>query len=329
MQKISAIIFSRNNMQELFELIYYIYDYVDQIVVVDSSSMSKFKLLKAREKTLKKLNAYYAVALGLLEPIRPYGLDRCKYDWILHLDVDERPSDDLKRDLRGIPERSSDKAYRIRRIGKRERGGPGSELGSWQIRLYNRKYVEFKGMVHELPIVKGSIGELEDRYHILHLPHKAERHYQLLEKLEEFNRITYRELNSKVGSKTGLLLKIYKKATLKEGSNELSNLDYFAFTVTKEVLRPLLIKEIGIGEAVRRLNEVRRRIKKIGEWKKSPESRIALEISNIIAAEGIVKYLNLRDEKVIEVLNKKYANKEQGVNLLIKLLVDKYNGEYP
>lgn len=31
----------------------------------------------------------------------------------------------------------------------------------WQIRIFDKRYVEYKGIVHELPIVKGRVVELD------------------------------------------------------------------------------------------------------------------------------------------------------------------------
>jgi len=53
------------------------------------------------------------------------------------------------------------------------------------------------------------------------------------------------------------------------------------------------------------------------------------EIGKIIQTKGIIKYLQLDRESVIRKLDKKYANKKQGIDLLIKLLKDKYNHRYP
>ncbi|MDE1870244.1 MAG: hypothetical protein KGH71_04655, partial [Candidatus Micrarchaeota archaeon] len=53
------------------------------------------------------------------------------------------------------------------------------------------------------------------------------------------------------------------------------------------------------------------------------------EIGKIIETKGIIKYLQLDKDSVISKLGRKYAGKKQGIELLIKLLKDKYNNKYP
>ena len=328
MQKISALIFSRNNIAELIALIEDIKEHVDQIVVIDSSSRDKFNFLKDQEKRYKKLNVYYFVALGYLEPARPYGLKKCKCDWVIHLDVDERMSDSLKTDIRDIVGSQQQKAYRIKRFEDRKDPNK-SAISSFQIRLYNRKFVKFSGQNHELPEVKGEISELGKDYYLKHLEHNASRHYHLLEKLEEYNRITYGSLNLKFGANAKQILRIYEKIAAKREDQELSNFDYALFNITKEVLLPLVKGEASFKFTIKNYHQTAQKLKMIKKWKRSPNSKISLKISSIIAKEGIVEYLSLDKEDVVTAINRKYWNKEQGVNLLIKLLIDRYNSKYP
>lgn len=55
----------------------------------------------------------------------------------------------------------------------------------------------------------------------------------------------------------------------------------------------------------------------------------AFGIAKIIHRKGVIKYLGLEKEATIRLLDKKYKNKPQGVELLIKLLKDRYNNKYP
>jgi hypothetical protein len=47
-------------------------------------------------------------------------------------------------------------------------------------------------------------------------------------------------------------------------------------------------------------------------------------ITRIIGRVGVTKYLNLDKEETIRRLNSKYRNQKQGVELLIKLITERY-----
>ncbi len=85
-------------------------------------------------------------------------------DWILSLDADEVPSDDLSASLRRIKAGGVDHdAYRCPR--------KAYYLGKWihhsgwypdkKVRLYDRRKARWEGLVHESVQVNGTIGELD------------------------------------------------------------------------------------------------------------------------------------------------------------------------
>ncbi len=86
------------------------------------------------------------------------------HDWILSLDADEVPSDDLNESLRQIKSHGADcDAYRFPR--------KAYYLGKWihhsgwypdkKVRLYDRRKAHWEGVVHESVQVDGKIGELD------------------------------------------------------------------------------------------------------------------------------------------------------------------------
>jgi hypothetical protein len=70
-------------------------------------------------------------------------------------------------------------------------------------------------------------------------------------------------------------------------------------------------------------------IKKVKEWRSARDSRDVFEMSRKIEEMGIIRYLMLDDDRIVNALNEKYAGKKQGIGLLMKLLEDRYHGRYP
>jgi len=70
-------------------------------------------------------------------------------------------------------------------------------------------------------------------------------------------------------------------------------------------------------------------LKKFRERRKAKNSKETFEISKDIERIGIIRYLWLDDDKTVEALGKKYRNTKQGIDLLMKLLEDRYHGRYP
>ena len=93
-----------------------------------------------------------------------------KHPWVLALDADERPDEDLIREMQGLAaSRSPHAAYRMRRkdhfMGRWVRHS--TLYPSWFVRLYrpDRMHYEPRG-VHEYPTVNGSVGALQG--HLIH-----------------------------------------------------------------------------------------------------------------------------------------------------------------
>ena len=87
MQKISALIFCRDGIEKIRELVLDISDVCDQIVLMDSSDRKNFtkldKMLKSSSFPKGKIDHHRALALGYPDPMRAYGIGKCKHDWIL------------------------------------------------------------------------------------------------------------------------------------------------------------------------------------------------------------------------------------------------------
>ena len=97
---------------------------------------------------------------------------------------------------------------------------------------------------------------------------------------------------------------------------------------TKSIVQKMLM-DLVIGV---RLNEIKgySDIKKLIDANKeinSKRTRESMRIAKIIEKEGIPRYLGLDREETIKRLTKKYANRKQGIGLLMELLQRKYEGK--
>ncbi|MFN3805203.1 MAG: glycosyltransferase [Pyrobaculum sp.] len=154
---ISALIFSMNEVEEVTRLTERLKGYVDEIVIVDSSDREKFEELKRR---LPYARIYWLPPIGMADLYYKIGLELCKGEYILHLDGDEEPSEELLKDLRQIVKRG--RVFAIKRVD------PGEVVGVYLFRLFHRDHIVPNGYIHVSWASKTPPIRLDDRYYIVH-----------------------------------------------------------------------------------------------------------------------------------------------------------------
>ena len=172
---ISLLTFHKDYIKELTQLIEMCYPYIDEVVIIDSSTEQeqKQKVMELPNVYGKKVKVFWAPPLGYPDPYRMWALKKCFYEWILYLDVDERPSRYLLEDLRYIIKTAEKKDYDGLRILRheffRKKDTYYKHHYTIQIRLFKKSFTRFRGIVHEFPEINGSLGTLNPRkYYILH-----------------------------------------------------------------------------------------------------------------------------------------------------------------
>lgn len=344
MEKLSVLMFSRNDVGSVINLVKDVYSIADEIVLVDSSDRKeRNQLYKEKARLgLSKLRIFYAVPLGIVEAYREYGLKLCKNSWILYLDTDEALSRDLKRDIKKIISTTKYDAFTIKRYEYVEKGELTS-LYTWNTKLYRRGKARYRGIIHEQPVIRGKVGRLEDKYYI---ENRVEYHNFLTgyeyNKLYKLERLSYKEYNKllleqvgkvlspdkRVGkTEPGRLLKglltAYEKMTFRDPEEELSDFDYFAYRTIKYFV--FYAKQRDIRGILRLLPEGLDDNARIKGWKSEPDGKEMFEIAKIVYKAGIIDFLGLdKEEKMME-LNRKYKDRKiKGADLLISLLKEKY-----
>jgi hypothetical protein len=342
-EKLSALIFSRNGMHKTLSLIGDVYDYVDEIVLIDSSDERVHEALlhEKNKRKLKKLRVFYAVALGYPDPLRMYALSKCRYDWILLIDTDERLSPSLKSDLHRLIHGADYVAFSIRRYEDVD-GAKKGAYTNWQTRLFKKSRISYRGMIHEEPIVSGSTLKLvrNDYFmdHVNKLRSGTAKEYSVMERffrmsyrsfndrfVDQFHKITVPKRQDAAGSFGGSMnsfLRLYEKLGNKNLDDEISDFDYFAFYYLYAVMTNLkLHRPSGV---IMSYKDGRGRLGLIKEWRRSPDGDTEFEISKTLYRIGLIRFLELDNGRTILKINKRYRNKEAGIGLLIKLLKLRY-----
>ncbi|MEM0476633.1 MAG: glycosyltransferase [Candidatus Aenigmatarchaeota archaeon] len=140
--KISALIFSINEYELVKPKVELLYPYVDEIVIIDSSTdKNQKKLMKNLSKKYKKVKVVWLPPIGIADFYYKIGINECKYDWIFQLDADDFPSKKLLRDLRKLINDKYD-AYKIYRKYRNK------ESREFLFRLIKKDVAYPTGLIH-------------------------------------------------------------------------------------------------------------------------------------------------------------------------------------
>ncbi len=342
---LSLLVFSRNDIESASRMIRDLYDAADEIVVMDCSDAAHSGQAPALEAkmNLRKLRLFRVLALGYPDPMRMYALEKCRYEWVLLLDTDERPSQGLLQDVRKIIAGTTASAFAI----KRYENVAGADLGAfstWQIRLMRNGKVTYRGLRHEQAQVKGRLMRLDgSRYYLEHrkvLTPERDWGYGKIEKVD--TRLSYSLYNEKMLdylSKTMMLegrdlksslsyrlvssfLSGYEALTLRKPDGEISDFDYFFYYLSLSL--GYAIKQKDIRAICGAASAAFSQLKRMRAWKREDPDGEFFEISKEINRIGITRFLALDDEKQAEKLYAANRRKRQGIDLLISLLIWKY-----
>ncbi len=264
-------------------LVHELYDTVDDIVIIDGSSTKNNKELLKKAKKLGKVRIFHTLNLGYAEPLRTYGINKCKGKWILLLDVDEKLSGSFRGNLRQLLKGADFDVLKVKRYENFSAKGKENNFYTWQIRLFRKGSLEYLGLTHEHPKIYGRLKKLDEGTGFI--KHMAElRHKRTYDRMYIFS-----------NKNMGML-----------------------------ILQDIIIG-INIGK-VKGYSDLKEIYNSQAELKSQQTPEIK-EIGKIIRKKGIIKYLGLDDDKVIQRLYTNHKGEKQGIELLIKLLKDKHEGK--
>lgn len=319
---ITLLIFSRNDTDKVRALISDLRQIVSEIVIFDSSNCDEHREFESWIKTVgsSKIKLYYIVPLGYPDMLRPYALSKCSNEWVLLLDADEKISTSLKEDLKEILDTDQSDVFGIFRYPAKSDGTKIGSSRSEQVRIFKKGYLDEKGLIHQLPRSKGRYVLLPEKYYILHLINEKANRNSEYNKLDRFSRYSYGNLPKRIRWAIGLL----NLGQVKRLDKELSLKDYFVFYFSKEVYSGIVTR--NLLRVLKAPTFAFRKAREFIEFKSSENSLVDFEISKIINRIGIVDFLNLDKEDVVEEINKTYLHGELlGSDLLIFLLRKRYS----
>ncbi|MEP7148257.1 MAG: glycosyltransferase family 2 protein [Acidobacteriota bacterium] len=145
--KISAVIITYNEEKNIEDAIRSV-SWADEIIVVDSESTDRTRELAESLGARVLLNPWPGFSAQ-----KQFAVDEAAHDWIFSLDADERVTDDLREEIRGLAdkERHGD-GFRVPRLSYYM--GRAIKHGGWypdlQLRLFDRRRGKWNGaVVHE------------------------------------------------------------------------------------------------------------------------------------------------------------------------------------
>lgn len=199
MDKISVIILTKSEENNILDCLENILGY-DEIIIVDDYSQDRtIELVKRLNK--KNIKIYQRSLGSDFSKQRDFGLSKAKNDWVLFIDADERIPAPLKNEImyltRGDDHIPQFNGYYLRRVdfmwGKELRHGETGNIK--HLRLAKKDLGKWEGRVHEEWKIRGRIGELKNP--ILHYPHQTVREF-----LADINK--YTSIRAKTLYRTGI-----------------------------------------------------------------------------------------------------------------------------
>lgn len=163
---ISAIVIARNEADMISNCLETL-KWCDEVVVVDNQSSDH------TGEIAQHWGARVIEGQGDFATLRNLGLQKCKADWLLYIDADERVIPTLAKEIRAAMVDSTHSALSVSRSNVLY--GHLLVHGGWNqdrvVRLFRReKLLKWSGAVHEHAEVEGTSGELKTQ--LLHLTHR-------------------------------------------------------------------------------------------------------------------------------------------------------------
>ncbi len=148
---LGVVAISYNEEEDLPGFLANLIGWVDEIIIVDDGSSDRTEEICAAAgdsvrfiRSPRQSGEYYSDQ-------RNKGIDAAQSDWLLHMDIDERVSPELAREIRAAIQNEKMDGYRFRRLNHfMHRPMQGGGWQDWNlIHLARRELFRFGGMFHE------------------------------------------------------------------------------------------------------------------------------------------------------------------------------------
>ncbi|WP_415329109.1 glycosyltransferase family 2 protein [Chryseobacterium sp. MMS23-Vi53] len=258
---LSLAVITYNEEHNIVRLLDSITDTVDEIIIVDSFSTDKTKEICTQKYSQvkffeKKFNGYGEQ--------KNHALSLCSHDWILFLDADEVPDEDLKQSIKKIitSENSGENVYKVK--FNNHLGIHLIKFGGWgnvcRERLFRKDCVKYSDdNVHEFLIYDKKAGILNGK--INHYTYKSiQHHVAKINKYSDMMAEKMFEKGKKINRFKIIVSPIFE--FIKVFIFKLGFLDGFAgFYVAKTMSYYTFLKYIKLREKIRLLELEKKNIK--------------------------------------------------------------------
>lgn len=167
-KSVSVVIFTKNEEQNIGDCIASVRSIASEVIVIDMQSKDKtVKIAKSLGATIYPVKDY-----NWVEPVRNFGLDKARYDWVLVLDADERVSSTLAKKLTEIVSENKFDVVKIpfkviffNKWIRHTHWWP-----DYHVRFFRKGFVKWAVKIHPDIKISGKILKLpaEEKYSITH-----------------------------------------------------------------------------------------------------------------------------------------------------------------
>ena len=196
MVKISGVVITFNEEQNIARCLDSISKVVDEIVVIDSFSTDKTKTICA-EKGVRFIEHKFESHISQ----KNFAIEQAQHDIILSLDADEYLSKDLEESILQVKANWSHTAYKMNRLSMY--GDKWVKHGSWyperKLRLWDRRVGKWGGYnPHDLVVLSNGIKPIRLKGDLLHRSYRNS--YETLQKIQSYSTIYAHDRKGKVKS---------------------------------------------------------------------------------------------------------------------------------
>lgn len=168
MKNLTAVILSKDDKDVIADAIISLAGFADEVIVVDANKNSETQKIaeKLGAKVVKNQFKDFADQ-------RNFGMYQATTPWVYFMDSDERVTPNFKEEVLDIIKQYHESEVVAGYFVKRKTFYYGHDWNfqdSVQRLFVRSKFVEWKGVVHETPIVKGEFGTISAP--IIHLTHR-------------------------------------------------------------------------------------------------------------------------------------------------------------
>ena len=186
---VSVVIPTRNEGHQIADVLASL-AWADEVLVIDGGSTDQTACIAAKHGATVLQREGVTIAAQ-----RNLGIESARNEWILAVDADERPSEDLITEIAAVIRAPTHDAYRIRFhnfYGERELVR-GHWARDWHVRLFRRRYRFLDRQVHERLEDVPSVGTL--RGFVRHVSYRDFDHH--LEKVVRYAELGAAELRAR------------------------------------------------------------------------------------------------------------------------------------